>query len=96
MSNKKSIDDKQLIRSIADVVLYNPSFARDIFSTASEIVDIFPELNELADFVLFFYKDEQYYEQLTEVIKNIKDPDTKAIFISSLLSFNSSRNEQNG
>ncbi|EOY4514105.1 hypothetical protein [Vibrio vulnificus] len=92
MSSKKSIDDKQLIRSIADVVVYNPHFARDMFSSTNDIVHIFPELNQISDFVLSFTTNEQYYRQLRDVIIMINDNETRAIFQSSLNSYLLSNN----
>lgn len=87
MSNKKSIDDKQLIRAIADVVVHNPHFARDVFSSTTDVIHIFPELTQMSDFVLSFTSSEQYYEQLEYEITNINDNETKAIFKSSLNSY---------
>ncbi|EHA3039861.1 helicase, partial [Escherichia coli] len=52
MSEKKSIDDKMLLRAIADMVVQNPSYAREIFNDADDITNIFPELKVISDFLL--------------------------------------------
>lgn len=94
MSNKKSVDDKQLIRAIADVVVNTPHIARDVFSSTNDVTVIFPELIKMSKFVLSFTSSEQYYEKLEDEIANINDNETRAIFKSALSSHSSSKNKK--
>ncbi|EFG8088773.1 hypothetical protein BMC32_004574 [Escherichia coli] len=76
MSEKKSIDDKMLLRAIADMVIQYPSYAREIFDDAHDIINIFPELKIISDFLLQPHEN-NYQEILEETIKEIPDTETK-------------------
>ncbi len=52
MSEKKSIDDKVLLRAIADMAIQNPHYAREIFNDMDDIIKIFPELEVISEFLL--------------------------------------------
>lgn len=93
MINKKSIDDKQLIRTISDIVVKNPSFADEIFRDNKDIISIFPELEEISNFISTNHNDgDIFYKKLSIAINEIKDKETKAIFTSSLNLFLSEGN----
>ncbi|MFB4928080.1 helicase [Enterobacter mori] len=85
MSEKKSIDDKMLLRAIADMVIQNPSYAREIFNDAHDIINIFPELTIINDFLLQPHEN-NYQEILEKTIKEIPDTETKKIFLMAFSS----------
>ncbi len=85
MSEKKSIDDKMLLRAIADMVIQNPSYAREIFNDKDDIINIFPELKIISDFLLQSYED-NYRKILEDKINEIPDTETKNIFLIALSS----------
>lgn len=85
MSEKKSIDDKMLLRAIADMVIQNPSYAREIFNDANDIINIFPELRVISDFLLQPHEN-NYQQILEETIKKIPDTETKKIFLMAISS----------
>lgn len=82
----KSIGDKQLIRSIADVVVSGPVFALNLFSRIDGVVNIFPELAGVIDFIFSLPDNKHYYRRLRVVIDAIDDDDTRAIFLNALKS----------
>lgn len=83
MSEKKSIDDKMLLKAIADMVVQNPSYAREIFNDADDITNIFPELKVISDFLLQ-PSDDNYKEVLEDKIKKIPNTETKKIFLMAI------------
>lgn len=83
MSEKKSIDDKVLLRAIADMVIQNPSYAREIFNDADDIINIFPELEIISDFLLQPH-DNNYKQTLEDTIRKIPDTETKKIFLMAI------------
>ncbi|MGB8498804.1 MAG: helicase [Pantoea agglomerans] len=86
MYDNKSLQDKQLIRSIADLVIQNPSRAREIFGNLDKIVKLYPELSGVRDLVIS-YISEDYLQKLGSEIKTINDVTTKNIFMSALNSY---------
>ncbi|NWA62878.1 helicase [Pantoea sp. B9002] len=86
MYDNKSLQDKQLIRSIADLVIQNPSRAREIFGNLDKIVQLYPELSGVRDLVLS-YLSENYLKELSYEINGINDKTTKNIFMSALNSY---------
>lgn len=85
-----NLEEKQLLRSIADIVLQNPSDAKLVwrYLMASEsqfsshlngighIVDEYNDSDDLA----------QYHENVRSEIANIKDLDVKQVFTNALMS----------
>lgn len=87
MSYKKSLDDKQLIRAIADMVVRNPNYAREMFTSVDEITHLYPELETikllLDDYNIRFrdnYQENDFFEQLKYSVSEIPDKDSKTIF----------------
>ena len=87
MSYKKSLDDKQLIRAIADMVVRNPHHARELLTSVDEITHLYPELETikslLDDYNIRYndnYKDNDFFEKLKYSVSVIPDKDSKTIF----------------
>lgn len=95
MQNDKSLQDKQLIRSIADLIIQNPSRARELFGNLSQIVGLYPELEGVCNLVVDL-RSADYIEDLRHEINNIDNTITKNIFISAFnyYSNNQLNNEQ--
>lgn len=83
MSNTKSLNDKQLLMNIADMVVRNPDYAKDLFANMHEIVGLYPELQSIGS-LLDTYNRDQYYQRLKYVVDRISDVDSKTIFTMAL------------
>jgi hypothetical protein len=83
MSNTKSLNDKQLLMNIADMVVRNPAYAKDLFSNMHEIVGLYPELQGIGS-LLDTYNSDQYHQSLKYVVDGISDVDSKKIFTLAL------------
>ncbi|EST56947.1 hypothetical protein K151_3201 [Proteus hauseri ZMd44] len=86
MYNEKSLQDKQLIRSISDLIIQNPSRARELFGDFNKIKTLYPELSEVCDLVLNLSLSDSdiYINNLHVEINKIPDKTTKNIFKSAL------------
>ncbi|MCF5874041.1 hypothetical protein [Aeromonas veronii] len=83
MQNDKSLQDKQLIRSIADLIIQNPSRARELFGNLKKVVNIYPELEGVCNLVTDFTSD-NYMKDLNIKINEIDNKVTRNIFLSAL------------
>lgn len=92
MQNDKSLQDKQLIRAIADLIIQNPSRARELFGNLDKIVTLYPELDGVRNLVTDLIS-ENYIKDLFVEVNEIKDPITKNIFLSALNYYISNQNE---
>ncbi|MEI7247945.1 helicase [Pectobacterium carotovorum] len=86
MKNDKSLQEKQLIRAIADLIIQNPSRARELFGNLDKIVMLYPELDDICKLVTEFTAN-NYIEKLSVKVNEINDKVTKNIFISALDSY---------
>ncbi|MEQ9854587.1 MULTISPECIES: helicase [Pectobacterium] len=86
MKNDKSLQEKQLIRAIADLIIQNPSRARELFGNLDKIVMLYPELDDICKLVTEFISND-YIEKLSIKVNEINDKVTKNIFISALDSY---------
>lgn len=82
----KSLNEKQLIRSIADFIIENPQRFREIFGSKDKVESIFPELEKVVAFVMM-YDDRDYHEKLRLEISGITDRQTRGIFEAALKSY---------
>lgn len=82
----KSLNEKQLIRSIADLVIENPQRFREIFQAGDKVEIVFPELEGVIAF-LMMYDDRDYHEKLRIKISGIADRQTRGIFEAALKSY---------
>lgn len=89
MSTSKSLDDKQLIRAIADMVARNPQYAKELFNSLDDIIDLYPELYVIKS-VVENYKQANYFDKLLGEIEKISDRDAKNIF---KIAIDSAKNE---
>lgn len=83
MQNDKSLQDKQLIRSIADLIIQDPSRARELFGNLNKVVSIYPELEGVCSLVTDL-TSENYMKDLNVKINEIDNKVTKNIFLSAL------------
>lgn len=82
---EKTISDKQLIRSLADMMIENPISAIMIFKDMKDVLLIFPELESVVEFITSYdYEECNYIERFSKSIDKITHIQTKAIFKSSL------------
>jgi len=84
-----TLDEKQLIRSISDVIVHNPELVNDLLRipqfTALPLFDNIKNVVDFAkDYPLDKIKSNQYYQGLIVEISKITDKEMKAIFESSL------------
>lgn len=82
----KSLNEKQLSRSIADLIIENPQRFREIFQTGDKVVTVFPELDDVIVF-LMMYDDRDYHEKLRIKISGIADRQMRGIFEAALKSY---------
>lgn len=82
----KSLNEKQLIRSIADLIIKNPQRFREIFQAGDKVETVFPELEDVIAF-LMMYDDRDYHEKLRMEISGIADRQTQGIFEAALNSY---------
>lgn len=78
INNVKSIDEKQLLGRIADMVMRNREYGADLLKENS-VAGLFPELAELESFVVG-YEGDNYLDDLLYKIKAMPAGDTRAIF----------------
>ncbi|HIE1305182.1 TPA: hypothetical protein ACXJRF_000029 [Serratia marcescens] len=83
MTNDKSLQEKQLIRSIADLIIQNPSLALELFGDLNKIVILYPELDGVCKLVTDF-TSENYLDKLHGEVSKINNKVIKNIFISAL------------
>ncbi|MEL7592703.1 hypothetical protein ACEUC8_01675 [Aeromonas veronii] len=83
MQNDKSLQDKQLIRSIADLIIQDPSRARELFGNLNKVVSIYPELEGVCNLVTDL-TSENYINDLSIKINEIDNKVTRNIFLSAL------------
>lgn len=87
MRDNKSLQDKQIIRAIADLIVQEPTRVIELFGNMDDIVSVYPELEGVRNVVIHF-PAENYAQMLESEIGKIDDKDTKSIFISALDSIN--------
>ncbi|MGL6488781.1 hypothetical protein ACSZNF_17975 [Aeromonas hydrophila] len=92
MQNDKSLQDKQLIRSIADLIIQDPSRARELFGNFNKVLSIYPELEGVCSLVTDL-TSENYIKDLNIEINEINNRVTKNIFISALNHYMTNRKE---
>lgn len=83
MQDDKTLQDKQLIRAIADLVIQDPSRATELFGNLDKIVMLYPELEGVRNLVVDL-RSENYIKDLELEINKIKDKVTRNIFLSAL------------
>lgn len=83
MQDDKTLQDKQLIRAIADLVIQDPSRATELFGNLDKIVMLYPELEGVRNLVVDL-RSENYIKDLDLEINKIKDKVTRNIFLSAL------------
>jgi hypothetical protein len=78
--NEYSFNEKELIRSIADIIISNPYYFSQVFSD-SEIYDVFPTLKNIVQYIQI----SEIYDisEIKEHMNNIDDVTIKAIFLRS-------------
>ncbi|HDV5560827.1 TPA: hypothetical protein RI793_003461 [Vibrio cholerae] len=85
-----TIVEKQRLRSLSDLIVHNPQYARDVLSYSQSNLqpmryEDIASLIELLETKGEADLDEQtYLKRLTEIIDKFHDKDIKAIFKSSL------------
>ena len=90
MQDDKTLQDKQLIRAIADLIIQDPSRARELFGDLDKIVILYPELEGVRNLVTDLVSD-NYIKDLKGEIDLIKDKVTRNIFLSALNSYMNSQ-----
>lgn len=79
MSYKEySIQDKMLIRSLAEFIIETPNEFLRIFRNPDDIVLIFPELTDLLEYMYGTVDIEHW--MMIQIINQIEHESTKAIF----------------
>lgn len=84
-----TIDDKQTLRSVSDIIIHKPSYAKNIFNL-TDIPDdqVLLEVSNIIEFVKNYpnspEEDFQNYKQSLEIeIQKITDKEIKKIFLNS-------------
>lgn len=86
---KLDLYQKQLLRSISDLVVYNPYGAYELFQEANNI-DLFDKINAIQEFILEYQpqndkrQDCTYINGLQLAIDKLDDKEVKKIFKSSI------------
>lgn len=86
-----SLDEKQLLKSLADVIIADPYFAQKLLSVLSEngqqpeLLKKINSINETVSKYTHNHSDKNLYiSDLNKAIKNIKDKDALAIMSESI------------
>ena len=80
--SKKNIDDKVLLKSIADLIMMDSSAAKDIYNSRDIILDVFPELDVVMEAI--GRDDVDFSLALKDKVNDIKDKEIKDIFNSAI------------
>lgn len=83
MRDNKSLQDKQIIRAIADLIVQDPTRAIELFGNMNDIISLYPELIGVRELVVN-PPYENYLGSLELEIKKIVNNDTRSIFQSAL------------
>jgi hypothetical protein len=83
-----TIDEKQFIRSVADLVLNNRKLAKNFFSRDDIAnMDLFSSISEIITYVQSVdsvdLSDEQYRIEIERLINKITSKDIKDVFLTS-------------
>lgn len=88
MYNSISLQEQELIRSIADLIIQDHVRARNIFGDFTQITTLYPELSDICFFVTTFDNDElAFYKNLENEINKIDNKSIRNIFISAFNSY---------
>lgn len=86
-----SLDEKQLLKSLADVIISDPNFAKRLLSVLSEtgqqpdLLNKINSVNETVNNYARYYSDKStYIHELKKAISKIKDRDASAIMNESI------------
>lgn len=82
-----SLQEQELIRNIADLIIQNPGRAQDMFGNFEQIIQLYPDIRDVCLLVnrgnhfSRHYKDQLIYE-----INRIQNPAIRNIFDSAMYS----------
>lgn len=86
-----SLDEKQLLKSLADVIVSDPNFAQRLLSVLSEtgqqpnLLNKIDSINETVNnYERYYYDKAKYISELKKAISKIKDRDASAIMSESI------------
>ncbi|EMA2479074.1 hypothetical protein U2G54_000474 [Vibrio fluvialis] len=89
MSMSLTLEEKQLLRALADLAIHNPLTASSLFTTNDfSSASIFPKISNIVEFVsdnreLFVNDESRFYSLLDTTINQIKDNEVRTIFRNS-------------
>lgn len=85
-----SLQEQELIRNIADLIIQNPRRAQDMFGDFEQITQLYPDIRNIC---LLVNSGEHYYgsyeDKLIYEINRIKNPAIRNIFYSAINSYGS-------
>ncbi|MCF5896359.1 hypothetical protein [Aeromonas veronii] len=86
-----SLDEKQLLKSLADVIISDPNFAQRLLSVLSDagqqpnLLNKINSINEMINNYSAYDSDKvKYISELKKAISKIKDSDASAILLESI------------
>ena len=81
----KTLDEKQLIRQISDLIIESPEKSLLLFGPMDKILVVFPEIECIVEFITSYnYDKNNYIEMLGVEIEKITHTQTRAIFKHAL------------
>ncbi len=93
MCNNISLQEQELIRSIADLIIQDHARARKIFGDFIQVITLYPELKDICLLVITSDNNElAFHKNLASEINKIDNKSIKNIFTSA---FNSYINKNN-
>ena len=86
-----SLQEQELIRNIADLVIHDPNRAHAMFGNFEQIIQLYPELSGVFSLINNSNGDHRtryYQDVLTDEINRIRSPAIRNIFYSAINSYN--------
>jgi hypothetical protein len=85
-----SLQEQELIRNIADLIIQNPLRAQAMFGNFEQIIQLYPDIRDICLLVNSGeYYNEHYQYKLIDEINRIKNPAIRNIFYSAIYSYRS-------